>query len=194
MDTLPFTAIVLSGGESSRMKTEKGLVSFRGKAMIQHVLETVSKVTNKVILIANHPGYQKLGYPCFPDIFSGVGPLGGIYSGLIYSTTRKNLVLSCDMPFITTQFLETFMNMAGEEDILVPVHEGKPQPLCAVYDQHCREELKARIGSGKLKLQDLFEALKTKRVHVDSKFADASSIFTNINTPEDLIRYQNQKV
>ncbi|MBK6836918.1 MAG: NTP transferase domain-containing protein [Bacteroidetes bacterium] len=73
MDTLPFTAIVLSGGESSRMKTEKGLVSFRGKAMIQHVLETVSKVTNKVILIANHPGYQNWGILVFRTCFPVLG-------------------------------------------------------------------------------------------------------------------------
>lgn len=191
---VPFTAVVLSGGESSRMKTEKGLVSFQGKAMIQHVLDAVSKVTDKVILIANHPEYRKLSYPCFPDIFHGVGPMGGIYSGLNYSTTRKNLVLSCDMPFITAQFLEVLLDRVGDEDILVPVYEGKPQPLCAVYDQHCREELKVRIESGNLKLQELFETLKTKRVPVDSKFSDTPSIFTNINTPEDLIRYQNSEV
>lgn len=120
--------------------------------------------------------------------------MGGIYSGLTYSNTAKNFVLSCDIPFITSHFISSFVQLSGEEDVLVPVHEGKMQPLCSVYDQRCRGELQARIQTGKYKLQDCITQMKLKRVHVDTKYPDAEKLFTNLNTPEELNKFENHQV
>lgn len=193
MSVNEFNVVILAGGESSRMKSEKGLVLFQGKPLIQHVIDAVRPVTDKIILIVHDKRYNEFNLPCFPDIFPGVGPMGGIYSGLTYSNTAKNFVLSCDIPFITSHFISSFVQLSGEEDVLVPVHEGKMQPLCSVYDQRCRVELQARIQTGKYKLQDCIAQMKLKRVHVDTKYPDAEKLFTNLNTPDELSKFENHQ-
>lgn len=186
-----FTVVVLCGGESSRMKTDKGLVSFNGRPLILNILDIVEGITDKVILIANDKRYVKFGFPCYSDIYPGKGPMGGIYTGLNYSETKKNLVLSCDMPFMTTEFLSALVENAGDEEILVPVHDGVTEPLAAVYDLTCKIILHQNIIDGKLKLRDCLQEQKTRLFEVKKFYPKGDRIFTNINTPEELLKYEN---
>ena len=95
-------AIILAGGRSSRMGTEKGLMPFRGKPMIRHIIDLLQSLDiNPIQIITQHGAYEQFELPCYPDLIQNKGPLGGIYSGLVHSTATKNLVLGCDMPFLT---------------------------------------------------------------------------------------------
>lgn len=187
------TAIVLSGGKSTRMQREKGLVHFQGKRMVDHVLETVQQLTRNVILVANHNDYNCLGVPVMPDIFAGAGPIGGLYTGLTNSKSQKNLVLACDTPFVSVDFLSSLLKECGQEDVLVPVHGGMREPLCAVYDQRCVPELKRRIESGALKMMELLDALAFREIKVDTDRWNTKELFANINTPGDLKKYEEIK-
>ena len=70
------TAIILAGGKSSRMKEDKGLVSFNGKMLVEHVIESIKKITGKIIIITANPAYKQFGYPCLEDEMKDKGPAG----------------------------------------------------------------------------------------------------------------------
>ena len=73
---------ILCGGKSSRMKSEKGLVNFRGKPFVQHIIETVEKITDEIYLVTKNEEYQKFDLPLIQDVYKGQGPLAGIHAAL----------------------------------------------------------------------------------------------------------------
>ena len=95
------TVIVLAGGKSSRMMKDKGLILFNDKTLIEHSIEKVKKVAAHIFIITTNSAYQQFGYPCIEDELKERGPLGGIFTGLVHSSTQKNLVIGCDMPFLS---------------------------------------------------------------------------------------------
>ncbi len=103
METL--TVFILCGGKSSRMQSEKGLVLFQDKPFIEHIIQAILPITDKIKLITATKEYDYLQYEKIPDLISDKGPLGGIYTALSNSETEFNLILSCDIPLISTELL-----------------------------------------------------------------------------------------
>ncbi len=185
------TAIILAGGQSSRMMQDKGLVCLHGKSMIEYIIEKVKKITGNIIIITQNPAYRKFGYPCFKDSFKELGPLGGIYSGLIHSSSQKNLVLGCDTPFFSDHLLRSLTENFSDEDALVTEHNGKAEPLCAIYDRNCIPHFHTLLKQGKLKVIDALQGLKTVLINFDKEAWLTKNEFANINTPEELKKYSN---
>jgi len=185
------TAIILAGGNSSRMKTDKGLLKFKNKLLTEHVLDAVKKFCN-IIIITHNSAYQKFGYPCFKDEMKDKGALGGIYSGLIHSNTLKNFVLGCDMPFISENILQSLFKMIGEEDVLLTEHLGKAEPLCSVYSKNCITHFGKLLEKNQLKITDSLTGLKTRTVCFDHESWFRGNEFVNINTEEEFQKYINQ--
>lgn len=179
------SAAILAGGKSIRMGTDKGLLPFRGSLMIEHVINLLSPIGT--MLIANKPEYYRLGYPVFSDIKKDAGPLGGIYTALEHSKTEKMLILSCDTPFISRKFIDLLLSEAeGEQDVTVPVYNGRFEPLCAVYSTKCKDRLFELLISGELKLQYVLKQLNRKEFVVTEEMNEQlQNSFKNINTPED---------
>ncbi|HBK82852.1 MAG TPA: molybdenum cofactor guanylyltransferase, partial [Flavobacterium sp.] len=99
------TISILCGGKSSRMQTEKGLVLYQEKRFIECVIEAVLPISNNIQLITNSSKYDHLAFKKFKDIVVDKGPVGGIYTALTYSKTTLNLILSCDIPLISSEIL-----------------------------------------------------------------------------------------
>ena len=95
------TTIILAGGKSTRMKEDKGLIHFNGKMLVEVVIDAVKKITTNIIIITSTPAYKQFGCTCIEDEIKEKGPLGGILTGLANSSTKKNLVVGCDMPFLS---------------------------------------------------------------------------------------------
>ena len=96
---------ILCGGKSSRMQSEKGLVLFNEKPFIEHIIEAALPISNEIQLVTNTSHYDYLPYKKIKDIELDKGPIGGIYSALVYSNSDNNLILSCDVPLISTELL-----------------------------------------------------------------------------------------
>lgn len=180
------TAIILAGGKSSRMKEDKGLVIFRGKMLVEYVIASVKKITGNIIIITANPAYQQFGYPCYEDELKDRGPLGGIYTGLIHSTTQKNLVTGCDMPFLSENFLSSLIDCSGNEDVLLAEHKGLPEPLCSVYDKSCILYFLPLLEQNKLKITDAFRGLNIRVISFDKEDWFSGNEFVNINSIDDL--------
>jgi len=186
MDSL--AAIILSGGFSSRMGMDKGLVLFRGKPMIEWSLEIAASVTENIMIISNQSDYKKFGYPIHHDILRGKGPLGGIHTGLTYSNSMHNLVLACDLPMLNSVFINYLVSETSEQDkIVVPRQGDSMEPLCAIYHKDCLSRIEEAAGSEDLSLHGLIGSLNTKFLDLDKNAPYYSPyLFSNINNMEEL--------
>ncbi|MBL7127967.1 MAG: molybdenum cofactor guanylyltransferase [Ignavibacteria bacterium] len=132
------TGIILSGGKSKRMGMNKSLLKIGNKSLIEIINELLSGLFANIILSTNEPQlYKFLKLKSFKDIYINKGPLSGIHSGLINSKTNKNFIISCDMPFMTSEMIEYLVNCECNKSIIVAKAEDFVQQLCGLYDKSC---------------------------------------------------------
>ncbi|QHT66933.1 molybdenum cofactor guanylyltransferase [Rhodocytophaga rosea] len=183
------TGIVLAGGKSSRMGFEKGLAEIQGKKMIEWVIQALQPVCQHLIVISNTNVYDYLGIPVYSDIYTDTGPLGGIYTGLKHSITSSNLMLACDMPFISSQVLQQLLLEAAGYEIVVPSIHGQWHPLCAHYNKQINIKVEELITTKVWKMQEAIRRFHFKEWPADKAGFDAR-FFANINTFAELQQIQ----
>jgi molybdopterin-guanine dinucleotide biosynthesis protein A len=159
--------------------------------MVEHVLDSVAGLGREQIIITNKPeDYAYLNLPMYGDIYLDKGPLGGFHSALSHATTPYILVVACDMPWLNRSLLEYMISIRETADIIVPRWEKYPEPLHAIYSQHCLEPITANLEADILKLTAFFG--KVSLNFLDQKtivqFDPTGQSFNNVNTPEDLER------
>lgn len=104
---MEWTAIILAGGQSSRMGTNKAVLPLAGSPVIERIVAAMKKVTGHIVLSGGQStAYAYLGLPVLQDIYPGRGPLAGLHAGLKASSTDWNLVVSCDMPFVNAPLMQ----------------------------------------------------------------------------------------
>jgi molybdopterin-guanine dinucleotide biosynthesis protein A len=127
------TAFILSGGKSSRIGTNKALLEIDGMTLIQRLTELLESFFFRVIISSNEPElYDFLGNKIIKDIIPGRGPLSGIHSALSFTTTDKNFIISCDMPFISIEMINYLIYNNSDAEIVIPRADGRIQPLCGI--------------------------------------------------------------
>lgn len=176
---------ILAGGKSSRMGTDKGLLLFEGKAMIQYVIEQMLPIFDKLVIVSNNPEYEKFGLEVIPDLIKDIGPAGGIYTALKHSETKLNFMVSCDMPFVNKEAVDFVFKNRNESQIVLLENQGKLEPLFGVYSKDCEDKWLQLIQQEKVKLQDMVLHFKFKKIPVENNEIFAASFFKNINTKAD---------
>jgi molybdopterin-guanine dinucleotide biosynthesis protein A len=174
---------VLAGGKSSRMGRDKALLPFRGGALAGHVAAAVAAAAGSVVLIGDPRKYRSLGYAVLPDRRPGAGPVGGIETALSYTAADWNLVLACDMPAISAEFLRGLLDAAEH---LNAGPSGLLEPLSAVYHRRCLAALRGALDAGVRKITDALAGLEVARWTVDD-----AACFENLNTPEEWACYHD---
>jgi molybdopterin-guanine dinucleotide biosynthesis protein A len=172
------------------MGADKGLVAFHGAPLILHAINILMPICHDLIICSNNPEYERFGIRVQPDLIGHIGPMGGIYSGLIASSTPDNLVLSCDMPLITAPMIRLLLKHRSARKITIPVHPSKRvEPLFGIYPVEFIEQLRESIENGKLGISDLFNRIPVCYLEIE-KHPDVfhSDAFFNINTPTDLAK------
>ena len=94
IDKKNITGIVLAGGKSSRMGTDKGLLKFNGKSFVQYSLDALKPLVSEIIIVSDDLNYDTFGLKRINDITKNAGPVAGICAGLEASSTEYNLILS----------------------------------------------------------------------------------------------------
>ena len=132
------TAIILSGGKSSRMGTNKSLLRIRDKTVIERMHDLLQSIFKDVILITNEPDdYNFLDIPIYEDFFRHRGPLAGIHSGLKHSKTNINFIISCDLPLMTKEMINYLIEYKTNKLITVAKADGFIQQLAGKYSKEC---------------------------------------------------------
>lgn len=185
------TVVILAGGKSSRMGSDKGLLNVNGKPMVKHVLDAVSHFNFETIIISNNSEYESFGVPVFKDIYKELGPLGGFHAAFENIKTNYILVLSCDTPFITKELVNKIIETANQFDITIPRHGTKTHPLIGVYSRKVLNVLIQSLKDKELKVMKFIEKFNHNIIDVTDSFP--SGQFENINAQEDLYAKVNLK-
>ena len=190
---------VLAGGGSTRFGEDKARVIFDGRPMLSRTCELVAAVTGAVRVVAPPGRYEDLGWPVVADRWPGEGPLGGILTAL-YTTVEEaprcewNLIVSCDMPFLTKEFLEFLAGnaLAGEARGMVPASAKGREPLCACWRTDAADELCAAFLGGMRRVNDALKQLRAEVLdEADWKrFDSAGRLFWNMNTVAEYLEAQ----
>lgn len=178
---------ITAGGKSSRMGEDKGLINYNGKPLVSYGIELLSLFTDNIFISTNNSVYSQFRKPLINDIYKNCGPLGGIHAILITIDTNFALVISCDMPLLTSLVLKKLVENISNYDIIIPRIDGHIEPLCAIYSKTLLSEIETRIANNNYKLQDLIFSSKTKFVD----FNDSKN-FLNINTKSDLNKLEKR--
>jgi molybdenum cofactor guanylyltransferase len=185
---------VLAGGGSTRFGRDKALVEVGGMPMLARMIELLQHVTKQVKIVAVPSKYVAFGAKVVEDRWPGEGPLGGIITALedaAKSAARYewNLIVSCDMPFLTADWLRFLGERAEKSNgqVLLAHSAGGPEPLCACYRTDAAEALLQAFGSGVRKITDALKHLTTEVLdEADWKrFDSAGRLFWNMNTAAD---------
>ena len=184
IDKTNITGIVLAGGKSSRMGSDKGLLKINDKTFVEHVIDAVKPLVDKIIIVSNNKDYDQFGYRRVEDSIKDSGPLAGLYSGLKHSRAEYNLVLSCDIPMITTEILKKLVDADFENYEVVQIESNtKTMPLIAMYKKQCMRKCLELLQQGERRLRVAVNQLKTKTILIDTEF---DQFVKNVNTKEDL--------
>jgi molybdenum cofactor guanylyltransferase len=182
------SGIILAGGASRRMGSDKALLDLGGRPLIAVVAEKLAKVADEVIIAADDAArYKFYADRVVPDRFPGVGTLGGIQAGLEAAHHDLALVVGCDMPFLRAPVLERFVAAAPGFDVVI-VRRGKwVEPMHAAYRRSCLPAIEEAIRGGHRRVISFFDAVRVRYL-APAEIADLDpelQSFVNVNTPED---------
>jgi molybdopterin-guanine dinucleotide biosynthesis protein A len=183
------TAIIIAGGQSRRMKTNKAFVKIGGKRLIERVLQVVTPLFPEVLINSNQPeSYAEWDFPVITDIFPGKGALGGIYTGLVHAKTEYAFCVACDMPSLNQDLIRFMQQSANGSDALIPRTPDGIHPLHAVYSKRCCQVIKRCLQEDRLRISYLLSQVRTRYLteqHI-RQFDPTFESFCNVNTLDDL--------
>jgi molybdopterin-guanine dinucleotide biosynthesis protein A len=186
------TGIVLAGGKSSRMGSDKSKMVLNGKTLIEYSIEALRPLCETVVISSNNSIYDYTGCEVWADELPDGSPMIGIYSCLKRSLTETNIILSCDMPLINKLLLEYLLSSSKDFDITVPIHGNNLiEPLCGIYKKSCIDVLKGFIDNGNYRLNEFIRSASHLLVNVGQSTDFPESLFSNINTPDDFRKILN---
>src|SRR5277367_1764142 len=197
-DGVSIAGFILAGGESSRMGVDKGLLEIAGAPMLVRTARLVEAVVGLPAMVVGTPEkYLGLGLKAIADDWPGCGPLGGIATALRASEADWNLMVACDLPYLTREWLEYLLQRARDstEEAVVPMNltlEKKrgAEPLCAVYHKGCEPTLRRALERGVRKVTDGLAELHVEVIEpAEWKGFDSDGLlFKNVNTPADYLQ------
>ena len=181
------TIVILAGGLGTRIGGAKGLQPLHGRALIDWVLDSVSRQSEEVLINVNgvHDDYLCFGYPVIADQTPNLpGPLAGLQSALRLASHDWVASVPCDTPFLPDDLIARLykaVSTVTTVEASVAVVAGKRQPTIALYHKSVLPKLDAYLNSGERKVNSWLETLQLNEAVLDDAIA-----FTNINTLDDL--------
>ena len=188
MTTAAVTGVVLAGGKSLRMGTDKALLVLDGRPLIAHVASTLQAVCEHVVLSANDSQlYQFLGLETIEDDYAERGPLGGIYSALAHSLTPAVFILACDTPYVSPELVRYIVDYHSDADAKIPSMKGNLHPLCGMYRRDCLTTIQERLENQQNRVQDLLSVIPTEIIPISPALPFyKENLFANLNNPIDV--------
>lgn len=187
------SCIVLAGGKGLRLGRDKIVETVGNISLLERVIFYLSLFSRDIIIVtaSEQSLPQFIGYPklrIVADTYPGKGPLGGIYTGLVASNSRYNLVVAGDMPFLNQALLHYMIQLCDDFDLVVPRLGSMVEPLHAVYSKGCLAPIENLFKQGNLKVSDLLTLVRVRYVEAEeiNQFDPKHLSFFNINTEADL--------
>ncbi|HZC65236.1 MAG TPA: molybdenum cofactor guanylyltransferase [Candidatus Dormibacteraeota bacterium] len=198
---------VMAGGASTRFGEDKARAILAGQPMLTRMCDLLSTVATSVQIVAPANRYEFATQPIIEDRWPGEGPLGGIITALLHSRAlvgarhavpaaaeNWNLIVSCDMPFLTAEFLAYLRDFAeaSHAKAVVPESAHGREPLCACWRTSAATELQIAFEAGMRRVNDALKLLNAEVLDEQhwKRFDSAGRLFWNMNTPADYAEAQ----
>ena len=197
------SCIILCGGKSSRMGRDKGSMIIQDKPMIKHILSTLNHQINEAVIVLNEQSridkYREFINPqdydytitFAEDKIKNKGPMPGIMTGLSYISSDYALILPCDSPYVSKNYINTiFSEVDNKYQAIVPYHDSEnklktSEPLHSVYNKNTIPIIEELVNQDVLHIKGLISKLDTKFVLIDNKKIEKKE-FRNLNRPSDI--------
>ncbi|MGB5419849.1 molybdenum cofactor guanylyltransferase [Algibacter sp.] len=184
VDKKNITGIILAGGKSSRMGTDKGFLLLKNKTFVQYSMDALQPLVSEIIIVSDNTDYDVFGFKRINDITKNAGPVAGICSGLNASLTDYNLILSCDIPLITSDVLQLLIDNIDDTSQIIQVEsKGKSMPLIAMYKKEVATTFNTFLKKDERRLRIAIKSCKSKNIKLD-KALEFSTM--NVNTQTEL--------
>ncbi|MHC1728761.1 MAG: molybdenum cofactor guanylyltransferase [Syntrophobacteraceae bacterium] len=184
------TGAVLAGGKSIRFGKNKALQEFRGKRFVELAVESLAPFCGSVMVVVNDLGpYRDLGVTLVRDLIPHQGPLGGIYTALLFSSCDWVLVKATDMPFLVPDLASLIIGAKSGYDAVVPKLGEYYEPLLALYHRRCLPPIARQLETpGERQIVKFFRKIRIRSVPEEEwrKVDPEGFSFRNVNTQSDL--------
>jgi len=183
------SAVLLAGGESRRMGTDKATFPFRGKPLWQIQLETLRRLRPAEIFLSvrTDPSWRPRDVQFIADVPPSRGPLSGIAASLVNIRTAHLLVLAIDMPFMTENYLRSICDAMEPGRGVIANINNRAEPLAAVYPREAEIDFRTALAGADFSLQKLVRQLvRSGKLREISVTKEERRLFRNVNNTADV--------
>ena len=171
------------------MGKNKAFIEIDGVPIIQRIHTLFKTLFSEIIIVTNEVDlFQNLEAKIYRDLIPNQGALGGLYTGIYYSSFPNAFCVACDMPFLKASVIRYLVQKMGDHDVVVPRTKDGLEPLHAIYSKNCLDPIRKIMERKQFKVLDFYPMVKVNIVE-ESEFRSldpASESFLNVNTPEEL--------
>ncbi|MFB5251307.1 molybdenum cofactor guanylyltransferase [Bacillus mycoides] len=193
---MKIAGIVLAGGQSSRFGEPKALAIWKGTTFVEHIVKVMESAVQEIVVISHSDIKERLEnlvqVPVIEDIphYKGNGPLAGIVSGMEYVEADWYAIMPCDAPNISQEWFTILLGQTSNEyDAVVPIINGRKQPLLAAYHNRVKEKIYTLLQEEKRSMGQLLSQSNVKYIAGEDVQANAAW-FMNVNTKEEYVQAQ----
>ncbi len=191
------SGVILSGGKNFRMGQNKAFLKIAGVPIIERTFHLFRSLFQEIIIVTNErERYLQFDAKVCADLIPDAGVLGGLYTGLFYSSFFYSFVVACDMPYLKRSVIDHLIQRMEGYDVILPRTEDGLEPLHAVYSKECIEPIRRLLKEKKTRIIDLFPFARVNVVspHEILPLDPDMESFINLNTPEELNRYEKRNI
>jgi molybdenum cofactor guanylyltransferase len=171
------------------MGCDKALLELGGVPMIVRAVRLARAVAGAPVVVGSPEAYERPGLRAVRDDWTSAGPLGAIGTALRVTEHAWNLIIACDLPYLTKEWLAFLIDRAwaSHADALLPMNDAGPEPLCAVYNKSCESAVWLALDRGVRKVTDGLAHLRVEYVERAEwkRFDSGGLLFKNMNSPAD---------
>jgi molybdenum cofactor guanylyltransferase len=170
------------------MGRAKALLEIGGEPLVLRTARLLESVLGRATVIGPSDPYRALGLRVIDDDWPGAGPLGAIATALGASDAPWNLILACDLPYLTREWLEFLVRRAltSQAEAVLPMNLLGAEPLCAMYHKRGEAAVRAAVESGVRKVTEGLSKLCVETIEPSlwKAFDSEGLLFKNMNSPE----------
>lgn len=189
--------VILCGGQSSRMGTDKGLLQLDKSSWAQTAVDKIALLGLPVVVSVNQEQHSS-----YASLFNHLelikddnalelrGPLLGVLSVHLQHPLEELFVLACDMPLMDYSVLKELLNVYQQQplstDALVFTNDGEPEPLCAIYTSKGLAQVNQLLKTKQLKKHSMKYMLEQVSTFLIPLAESQKKYFRNFNAHAEL--------
>lgn len=175
------SAIVLSGGLSSRMGQDKCDLEFDGETLLNVQIDKLQSIGITDIIASGYRGSNSKARVIQDDIMKG--PLSGILFGLKNIVNDRAFIISVDVPLVRRTCIKRIIDYSFEKDIEMAMirHNGNREPLMGVYKKSLTIKIEEILNGDNYSVMKLADVSKYVFLDID----DDDKYFLNVNNKDD---------